>query len=210
MGWGSSARRSGGRKVHALPRKNLGCAGNLAGMSRTPGSVQKVCADRNRGGHVVKNRQKVSKNIFDTFLHFSRRAKNVKNRQKCQKYFRHFSTFFVRHPFSGPFWGALKKVCAEKVLAHCSFPEGAGGRGLANKHLPEIVLQKRVPLLNLWHGKDLLAPNPSVRQPLFGLSESVTLVCSLLSCGSPSLLSVGSSGRALETLFKPTICNDCC
>ena len=44
-------------------------------------------------GH-VKKRQKSSKsdkNIFETFRHFSRRAKNVKNRQKVSKY---FSTLF--------------------------------------------------------------------------------------------------------------------
>ena len=38
----------------------------------------------------VKKRQKSSKsikNIFDTFRHFSRRAKNVKNRQKVSKHF---------------------------------------------------------------------------------------------------------------------------
>ena len=37
-------------------------------------------------------------------------SKNVKNRQKCQKVFRHFSTIFARHHFSGPFWGALQLV----------------------------------------------------------------------------------------------------
>ena len=55
MGRGSSTRRGGGRKVRALPRKlvgfeerNLGCPGNFAGMSQTPGGVQKVCAQKVR------------------------------------------------------------------------------------------------------------------------------------------------------------------
>ena len=45
--------------------------------------------------------------FFDTFRQFSRRAKNVKNRQKVSKSFSTFSTIFARHHFSGPFWGAL-------------------------------------------------------------------------------------------------------
>ena len=56
-------------------------------------------------------RQKSSKNvknIFDTFRrHFSRRAKNVRNRQEVSKYFSTFFDNFARHPFSSPFWGAL-------------------------------------------------------------------------------------------------------
>ena len=52
MGWGSYARRGGGRKVSALPRKfvflGFGRDGNFAGMSRTPGGVQKVCAKKVR------------------------------------------------------------------------------------------------------------------------------------------------------------------
>ena len=41
-------------------------------------------------------------------------SKNVKNRQKVSRkiYIRHFSTFFARHQFSGPFWGALKSILA--------------------------------------------------------------------------------------------------
>ena len=48
-------------------------------------------------------RQKTSKSVkksVDTFRQFSRRAKNVKNRQKVPKI---FSTIFARHQFSGPF-----------------------------------------------------------------------------------------------------------
>ena len=55
MGWGSSKRRGGGRKVRALPqkflflgfrRRNLGSPEIFAGMSQTPGGVQKVCAKK--------------------------------------------------------------------------------------------------------------------------------------------------------------------
>ena len=47
MGWGSSTRRGGGRKVRALPQKfiflgNLGCTRNFAGMSLTLAGVQKL------------------------------------------------------------------------------------------------------------------------------------------------------------------------
>ena len=57
MGWWSSMRRGGGRKVRALleslssldfEERNLGCPRNFAGMSRTPGDVQKVCAKKVR------------------------------------------------------------------------------------------------------------------------------------------------------------------
>ena len=49
VGWGSSTRRGGGRKVRALESlsslgfewRNPGCPGNFAGMSWTPGGVQK-------------------------------------------------------------------------------------------------------------------------------------------------------------------------
>ena len=55
MGWGSSIRRGGGRKVRALPRKFVflglrreesGMSRGFCGMSRTPGGVQKVCANK--------------------------------------------------------------------------------------------------------------------------------------------------------------------
>ena len=66
--------------------------------------LQKGPAER---GH-VKKRQKSSKSVkkfFDTFRQFSRRAKNVKNRQKVSK---SFSTIFARHLFSGPFCNPLR------------------------------------------------------------------------------------------------------
>ena len=55
MGWGSSTRRGGGRKVRALleslsslgfEERNLGCPENFAGISRTPAGLQKVCAKK--------------------------------------------------------------------------------------------------------------------------------------------------------------------
>ena len=55
VGWGSSTRRGGGRKVRAsleslsslgFEGRNLECPGNFAGMSRIPGGVQKVCAKK--------------------------------------------------------------------------------------------------------------------------------------------------------------------
>ena len=57
MGWGSSTRRGGGRKVRALPRKFVflgfrreesGVSREFAGMSRISGGVQKVCAKKVR------------------------------------------------------------------------------------------------------------------------------------------------------------------
>ena len=52
MGWGSSTRRGGGRRVRAHPRKfvflgfeggKLGCSGNFAGMFRNPEVFEKLC-----------------------------------------------------------------------------------------------------------------------------------------------------------------------
>ena len=57
MRWGSFTQRGGGRKVVpyleslsslGFEERNLGCPGNFAGMSRTPGGVQKVCAEKAR------------------------------------------------------------------------------------------------------------------------------------------------------------------
>ena len=74
--------------------------------------LQKGSAERGR----VKKRHKSSKgvkNIFNTFRHFSHRAKKTsKIVKRRQNMFRHFSAVFARHEFSGPFWGALKnKYC---------------------------------------------------------------------------------------------------
>ena len=77
------------------------------------GQMVDVSADRKRGQQKgatsknVKNRQKVSK-IFSAFFDIFRAGqKTSKIVKKCQTYFRHFSTIFARHQFSGPFWGAL-------------------------------------------------------------------------------------------------------
>ena len=64
-------------------------------------AIYRISADRKRGH--VKKRQKSSRsveNIFDTFRHFSRRAKKRQNRQQVSKI---FSTIFARHRFSSPF-----------------------------------------------------------------------------------------------------------
>ena len=97
-----------------VPEPPPGLAQGSPGPSSGPEprkSPKRVSADRKLKGPAerghVKKRQKSSKsvkNIFDTFRHFSRRAKNVKNRQKVSKI---FSTIFARHRFSGPFWGPL-------------------------------------------------------------------------------------------------------
>ena len=60
-------------------------------------------ADHKRGQRKGAASKSV-KYIFDTSRHFSRRAKNVKKRKKCQEYLRHFSTIFQ---FSGPSCGGL-------------------------------------------------------------------------------------------------------
>ena len=72
MGWGSSTRRGGGRKVRAhepsleslsslgFKERNLGCPGNFARMSRTPGGVQKVCAKRSSCAFCVPSLWKAS------------------------------------------------------------------------------------------------------------------------------------------------------
>ena len=63
--------------------------------------LQKGPAER---GH-VKKRQKLSKSVkkfFDTFRHFSLRAKNVKNRQKVSKSFSTLFDNFRAAPFFRP------------------------------------------------------------------------------------------------------------
>ena len=45
---------------------------------------------------------------FSTF--FAQCKKRQKSSKKVKKFFRHFSTNFARHHFSGPFWGALISV----------------------------------------------------------------------------------------------------
>ena len=81
---------------------------------------------------IVKKCQK----FFDTFFRqFSRRAKNVKSRQKSVKnIFEIFSTIFARHQFSGPFWGALahkhKQIFPVTARTGGVLPTGWGGGGL--------------------------------------------------------------------------------
>ena len=59
-------------------------------------------------------------------------SKNVKNRQKVSKHFRHFSTICARPHISGPFWGALKFYNFHNLvnisdIFYC-FGSGATGR----------------------------------------------------------------------------------
>ena len=78
------------------PFQYLYCKSYLSGLQKGP-------AER---GH-VKKRQRSSKIFATLFDSFRAEQKVSKIVQKCQKYFRHFSTIFVRHQFSGPFWEAL-------------------------------------------------------------------------------------------------------
>ena len=102
-------------------------AGNWLTMDGTGGFVsqlrhreftQKMFSGLQKGpaarGH-VKKRQKSSKSVKKFFDNFRAGQKTSKIVKKCQKYFRHFSTIFARHHFSGPFWGALK-MCANCFL----------------------------------------------------------------------------------------------
>ena len=91
-----------------------------------------------------KKRQKSSKsvkNISTVFDNFRAGQKTSKIVKKCQKYFRHFSTIFARHQFSGPFWGALKKV--RTPLWH-RFSLGGGGLS----HDPKVTEPKGY---DIWH-----------------------------------------------------------
>ena len=74
-------------------------------------------ADCKRGR--VKKRHKSSesvKNIFDTFRHFSRRAKNVKNRQKVSKIFSTLFDNFRAAPFFRPLLGGSDWVHTKGVM----------------------------------------------------------------------------------------------
>ena len=59
---------------------------------------------RQKTSKVVKKCQKVFRHSSTFFAQGKKTSKLVK---KCQTYFRHFSTIFARHHFSGSFWGAL-------------------------------------------------------------------------------------------------------
>ena len=81
-----------------------------AGLANVPSSrffvsSFRFCTQRTAEGASGKGpRQETSKSVKEYsrhFVTFSRRAKIFKN------VFRHFSTIFARHQFSGPFWGAL-------------------------------------------------------------------------------------------------------
>ena len=49
------------------------------------------------------------------------RQKTSKIVKKCQKVFRHFSTIFARHLFSGPFCNPLKSLRTKKVCVQFPF-----------------------------------------------------------------------------------------
>ena len=66
---------------------------------QTPATRFCRSADRKSSGKGRQKHQKVSK-TFDTFRQFSRRAKKSKI---VKNIFRHFSTVFAQHQFSGPF-----------------------------------------------------------------------------------------------------------
>ena len=76
--------------------------GSSPAMSCT---IQRIAKGAGGKGPCQKSSKSVKK-FFNTFRQFSSRAKNVKNHQKVSKVFRHFSTNFARHHFSGPCWGA--------------------------------------------------------------------------------------------------------
>ena len=83
-------------------------------------------------GHVKKCHKKVKKcqkyfRHFSTF--FAQGKKTSKIVKKCQKYFRHFSTLFARHQFSGPFREALKSDAREW---------GIGFVGVGSAHLGRL------------------------------------------------------------------------
>ena len=87
---------------NSSPAKNLRSVQRFASFS----GLQKGPAER---GH-VKKRQKSSKSVkkfFDTFRHFSRRAKNVKNRQKTSKSFSTLFDNFHAAPFFRPLLGGV-------------------------------------------------------------------------------------------------------
>ena len=83
-----------------LPSADCKSGRRKGATSKSVKKCQKVFRQFSRRAKNVKERQK----YFDTFRQFSRREKNVK---KCQKYFRHFSTIFAQGTsFLAPFWGS--------------------------------------------------------------------------------------------------------
>ena len=100
-------------------------------------------------------RQKVSKSfstLFDTFRAGHKTSKIVK---KCKKVFRHFSTIFARHHFSGPFWGALSSTQPRHSKAEDPLPHQAGRKLLylqLEHHLTPTIRTSWIALhhLNFW------------------------------------------------------------
>ena len=70
--------------------RNLGCPGNFAGMSRTPGGVQKVCA---------KN---AIKPIFDLLLTYFGPTFRISRKPTFDLFFAYFDFFGVLGLLGGP------------------------------------------------------------------------------------------------------------
>ena len=103
-------------RVRARSFRSLGHLGRecfsakLVSNVDVPSNLSADCKRGRRKGATsknVKNRQKVSKIFSTLFDNFRAGKKNSKIAKKCQKCFRHFSTIFARHLFSGPFCNPL-------------------------------------------------------------------------------------------------------
>ena len=84
--------------IENSPRKNPPKIQRPAKGASGKGSRQKT-------SKIVKKCQKYFQTPFDIFRAGQKTSKIVKS---VKKFFRHFLTIFAWHPFSGPFWGALK------------------------------------------------------------------------------------------------------
>ena len=123
----------------------------------------------------VKNRQKVSK-IFSTLFDFLRAGqKTSKIVNQCQKYFRHFATFFARHQFSGPFWGPL----TNENLS-CGFPSIPG---IAPGVAPRIVVFVLIKSWDVIPRMDFRIPRMEFRIPRAALEEDQKLALFKSPCG---------------------------
>ena len=97
---------------------------------------------RQKASKIVKKCQKYFRNFSTFFAHGQKTSKIV---NKCHKYTRHFLTIFARHPFSGPFWGALN-IHRNSTKIHPNSPNQANflsQQGSSSQSQPRKSKQSR-------------------------------------------------------------------
>ena len=134
-----------------VPHANLYCSSPpicIAALSVPLSSHQRIAKGAGGKGPRQKS-QKSSKRVksfstlFDNFRVGKKSSKIVK---KCQKVFRHFSTIFARHLFSGPFCNPLISGKEREILQYTSH---------LHRSTPPIGIAIRLPFVPQYFGKNV-------------------------------------------------------